>query len=60
MYYPDISETQQEFVENAAKEEAAFLKQNLVEKMAALDSAQFEYNELHKKWLIVFVSIILW
>ena len=26
MYYPDISETQREFVENATKEEAALLK----------------------------------
>ena len=52
MYYPDILEEQQLFVENAAKEEAALLKQNLLEKMEALDKAQFEYNELHKKWLI--------
>ncbi len=52
LYYPDITKEQQAFIENAVKEEKIALKRNLVEKMAALDSAQFEYNELHKKWLI--------
>ncbi len=52
LYFPGVTDSQRQFVENTVKEETQVLKTTLKERMEELDKAQNEYKELHKKWLI--------
>ena len=52
LYFPEVTKTQREDIEKIVAKEAKKLSKNLTEKMAAVDEAQEEYKELHKKWLI--------
>ena len=52
LYFPKVTKTQREDIDNLVAKEAKKLSKNLTEKMAAVDEAQEEYKELHKKWLI--------
>ena len=52
LYFPGVTDSQRQFVENTVKEETQILKTTLKERMEDLDKAQNEYKELHKKWLI--------
>ncbi|MEE3473120.1 MAG: LPD25 domain-containing protein, partial [Butyrivibrio hungatei] len=52
LYFPEVTKTQREDIDKIVAKEAKKLSKNLTEKMAAVDEAQEEYKELHKKWLI--------
>lgn len=52
LYFPEVTITQREDIDKIVAKEAKKLSKNLTEKMAAVDEAQEEYKELHKKWLI--------
>ncbi len=52
LYYPEVTDSQRSFIENAIREQTQILKDSLKDRMEALDKAQNEYKELHKKWLI--------
>ncbi|MCQ2596540.1 MAG: YifB family Mg chelatase-like AAA ATPase [Treponema sp.] len=52
IYFSGINTEAKLFVRNAISKESNVLKTNLTEKMEALNKAQEEYKELHKKWLI--------
>ena len=52
LYFPEVTKTQREDIDKIVAKEAKNLSKNLTEKMAAVDEAQEEYKELHKKWLI--------
>lgn len=52
LYFPEVTKTQREDIDKLVAKEAKKLSKNLTEKMAAVDEAQEEYKELHKKWLI--------
>ncbi|MCQ2600909.1 MAG: YifB family Mg chelatase-like AAA ATPase [Treponema sp.] len=52
IYFSGINSEAKLFVRNAISKESNVLKTNLTEKMEALNKAQEEYKELHKRWLI--------
>lgn len=52
LYFPEVTKTQREDIDKIVAKETKKLSKNLTEKMAAVDEAQEEYKELHKKWLI--------
>ena len=52
LYFPEVTKTQREDIDKIVAKEAKKLSKNLTEKLAAVDEAQEEYKELHKKWLI--------
>lgn len=52
LYFSEVTKTQREDIDKIVAKEAKKLSKNLTEKMAAVDEAQEEYKELHKKWLI--------
>lgn len=52
LYFPEVTKTQREDIDKLVAKEAKKLSKNLTEKLAAVDEAQEEYKELHKKWLI--------
>ena len=52
LYFPEVTKTQREDIDKIVAKEAKKLSKNLTEKMAAVDEAQEEYKEIHKKWLI--------
>lgn len=52
LYFPEVTKTQREDIDKIVAKEAKKLSKNLTGKMAAVDEAQEEYKELHKKWLI--------
>ncbi len=52
LYFPEVTDSQRQFVEKTVEEATQNLKATLKEKMEDLDKAQNEYKELHKKWLI--------
>ncbi|SFI89083.1 Mg chelatase-related protein [Treponema bryantii] len=52
LYFPEVTKTQREDIDKIVAKEAKKLSKNLTEKLSAVDEAQEEYKELHKKWLI--------
>ena len=52
LYFPEVTKTQREDIDKLVAKETKKLSKNLKEKLAAVDEAQEEYKELHKKWLI--------
>lgn len=52
LYFPEVTKSQREDIDKLVTKEAKKLSKNLTEKLAAVDEAQEEYKELHKKWLI--------
>lgn len=52
LYFPEVTKTQREDIDKIVAKEAKKLTKNLKDKLEAVDNAQEEYKELHKKWLI--------
>lgn len=52
LFFPEVTKTQREDIDKLVAKEAKKLSKNLTDKLAAVDEAQEEYKELHKKWLI--------
>ena len=52
LYFPEVTKSQREDIDKIVAKEAKKLTKNLKDKLEAVDNAQEEYKELHKKWLI--------